>query len=684
MEQQQLLQGEEQDRPPFVEICVGRERERLQLRNSKAKVMFLTGIGGSGKSTLAARFFTEVQDHQEFSLYVWRDCKEESERFENQLAAVIEKLSAGRISADELAKQSAKAVIQVLMSMIEGMPVLFVFDNADHYVDLESQKMSGSANIFIKALTQSATPSRVVFTCRPSISYDDPLVLTQRLEGLDIESAVELFSERHATSTKREIEDAHRLTEGHAFWLDLLAIQVARANSGTSLAALTSQIGSGRGLLPEKTLKSIWATLKPREQLVLRALAETVKPATEVELGEYLRHEISYNKVMKAVSALKALNLVVVKRLPTAPDVMELHPLVREFVRQNFSPIERRFFIVAIIKVYERFMGSHKQELLKRPPLSLLQYWTQNAELDLEAGRFSEAFATLAEAGAAFLASAYPREFCRVARLLLSRVDWVKHHVKFSAFESVFWSYVRHLCYLGEYEEGDRLLDQYAATFAGKDSRYINYCEMRCFANWVRGSFATALEWGWEGKKLKESVDTTYQIDLSLALALRDAGHPEVALPIFLQGRQLKDVLNPDVLHDYTTEGYQLAGAYYGNIGRCLYFMGQIDSALVCYQKSALLIEQKTNLEHVLNQGFIRYWIGEILVAREELRLAGAFLRAAYLKWREVCPPRASQVDAFFKQTRSRIDGPPYPEDMDVEKICLDWILGRRVEIAKA
>ena len=35
-------------------------------------------------------------------------------------------------------------------------------------------------------------------------------------------------------------------------------------------------------------------TLNKREQLVLRAMTETVKPETEAEIAEYLRSEITY------------------------------------------------------------------------------------------------------------------------------------------------------------------------------------------------------------------------------------------------------------------------------------------------------------------------------------------------------------------------------------------------------
>ena len=47
------LEGREEDRPPLVEICVGRDLELGQLASSKDKLCFITGFGGQGKSISA-------------------------------------------------------------------------------------------------------------------------------------------------------------------------------------------------------------------------------------------------------------------------------------------------------------------------------------------------------------------------------------------------------------------------------------------------------------------------------------------------------------------------------------------------------------------------------------------------------------------------------------------------------
>jgi hypothetical protein len=83
------LGGNEEDRPPLVEFRVGRDSELRQIEGSSAKVIFLTGISGEGKSTLAARYFSDSRSSKAYDHFVCRDCKEESERFEIQLALVV-------------------------------------------------------------------------------------------------------------------------------------------------------------------------------------------------------------------------------------------------------------------------------------------------------------------------------------------------------------------------------------------------------------------------------------------------------------------------------------------------------------------------------------------------------------------------------------------------------------------
>jgi tetratricopeptide (TPR) repeat protein len=666
------IQGDDEDRPPIVGLCVGREAELQQIRESKANVVFITGIGGQGKSTLAAQYFSKAQQDRAYSYFVWRDCKEESERFENQLASVVETLSAGRISGQDLSAQDIRSIIELFLSLTTNAPVLLIFDNTDHYVNLEAGRMTSSADMLIRELVSSESRSRIVLTCRPPIHYDDPAELSCHLEGISLDAARQLFAARGAVCTQDEIVRAHAATDGHAFWLDLLALQVAKQSS-LSLTDLLERISTEGGSLPEKTLASIWGTLGDRERLVLRSMAEAVRPETDSEIADHLHSEMNYKRVLKALNALKSMNLVVIKRRPTTPDLFELHPLVRQFIRERHSKPERSSFIEEIIKAYHRFISTHRSQLTEYPTFTTLQYWTQTAELDIAAGRIPDAISTLLEAGDAFQTSGYPREFARTARLLLDSINWVSDHGRYKEFDALFQIHVQNLCHLGEWSEAERLLDKLQLTVVERDARYIFYCNLKCLYKWIRGEFAQAIEWGNAGQALKNrsDVDTKYDVSHNLALAERDAGRPELALQFFLHGQRLEEVLDPEELD----EGR--GGAHYGNIGRCLHFMGQVDSALICYQKSALLIEKASKSDRILNQGYIRRWIGELLVARKEHRLAGIFLEAARLKWEQVSPPKAAQIVILQRQLGNHLFDSSNMSKQSIEKAFLDWMSGR-------
>ena len=109
------------------------------------------------------------------------------------------------------------------------------------------------------------------------------------------------------------------------------------------------------------------------------------------------------------------------------------------------------------------------------------------------------------------------------------------------------------------------------------------------------------------------------------------------AIESFLEGEPIEAVVTPG-------ERIEGKGAhFYGNIGRCLFLTSRLDEALVCYVKSAQLLEESRTHRDRLNKGFIRDWIAELLVQQEKFELAAASYRAAVCMWNDSSPPRAAQ-----------------------------------------
>lgn len=661
-----LMLNAEEDRPPVLDFYVGRREDLTELENADGRVTFITGIGGQGKSALAASFFASEKSTERFDYRLWRDCKEQSEKFEDHLVHLIEALNDGRVLSGELSKQPIDVLADLFCALTSDLPILVIFDNVDHYVDLEARMLAGAAGAFVDRFLENDSQARLVFTCRPSITADQSDIFTKRLEGLGLDAACELFALRRANVAPELVADAHETTSGHAFWLDLLAAQVAARAPTVRLEDLLKNISTGTGEIPDVTLRSIWQSLRDREQMVLQALAESLRPVSISQLSDYLRTKVNFKQTSKAVRVLRDLNLLVVKILDQGEEGFELHPVIRAFIHKTFKRSERIWFIDAILAFYSAFFGVHRSELSKRPSASTIRHWIEGAELCLNAGHYDQAFQHLDDIRGPLRRNASPVEFVRVAHNLLSAVpvtEWTDHE----HFDSVFKEYHRSLVNLGRLDDAKEVLDQYEETLEGKDARYINYCDMQTYMYWSSGDYIAAIKWGTDGADLKREsgVDTHYGSDHNLALAQRDSGAVDPALTHFLNGTDIDEVLDPENID------VDQGGTFYGNVGRCFHLMEQKEPALICYTKSAHLIETEHEDSDRENQAYIRQWIGELLLAKGERETALFFFQAAYEKWSAVSPPRASKL---LKRIGEEYPNQDIPSAEQAENFSVRWI----------
>ncbi|MDF2493285.1 SIR2 family protein [Sphingomonas sp.] len=659
----------QEDRPPEIDVYVGRTGNLATLTNARFRVAYVTGIGGQGKSALAGAFFRSAEVAKRFEHALWRDCKEQSFRFEDHIVSILEALGGddGVLPAD-LARQSPQALARLFAKLTVDLQLLIVFDNVDHYVDLERGLLLGAAGDFVSTLLENTSSAVLLFTCRPNIVTDDARVLSHRVEGLKEDEAVELFQRRGAAANRDDVLRARVMTGGHALWLDLVAAQIARRPGSDRVRELLDDIASDGGHIPEATLKSIWSQLVDREQIVLQVLAETVRPTTAIQIADYLGARLRFNRVSKAVSQLRSLNLIVVKRQEET-EAYELHPLIRTFVRRTHRKAERLWYIDAILAVYNAMFDLQRPTLSPRTSAKTVRQWLEGAELHVNADRPDAALESLAEINTAAMNEA-PVEFARVAGLVFDRDDLAKV-AALPHFDSVFPDYVRTLAILNATDEAFDALERYERTLSGKEARYINLCDMRCHLHWWNRNYDAAIKWGSEGVALKKAsgVDTVFDSAHNLALAQRDAGMVDPALRYFLAGRSLEDVTEPGTIDEDGSE------SFYGNIGRCLHFMGQVDPALACYRKSASLAQESRNAYGVENQAFIREWIGELLEAKGEFGDASAFLIAATAKWSRISPDRADMVAAHAERLAlTNTAGQHIPDEQTAEQRVVRWI----------
>lgn len=648
------ISADGEDHPPKADAWVGRERELSAMLSSHAKVLAITGFGGNGKSTLAAKYAELRRESGEIQFFCWADCREKGNTLHTQLARMVERISEGKITVETLRDSNSQSVIEVLLEIIRSVKAILVFDNIDQYVDVETAKAVDTMHSLLIAATTMDHASQFVFTGRPRLDYNSNTFLQIPLEGLTADEARLLFYARGVASDLLSGSDlvnkAHALTKGHPLALNLIATQVSKNQA--VLDDLINRIEAGiHDDVIHKVFEEIWGTLNTRQQSVLRYLAEQVHPSSQQRAGNYLGGVLNYNQFSKAVRALKSLNLIVVKSSDASEEeTIELHPLIREFIRKRYPIEERAPYIQTIIHHFDVLIARFREKI-GAAPYSVLQNWTTKVELCAHCGRYRDALTVLAEVGGALRSRGYSEEYVRLAGEVVPRLLVEDLADDYSVYDAVVKALVKVLSELGRFAEADLYAERMESTISGKTSRYVMLCDLRAFSLWLRNDWAAARMWAEQGRDIKSmgNIDTAYDTLHTLALINRDSGNVDDALKYFLLGHPLEKVLSPDGVKE------QRKGAYYGNIGRCLFFKKQYDGSLVCLRRSAKLLDEAYDSDSPMNVGWAAYWIGETLEAKGELPIAlSAFVEAGE-KWRSVSPPRAKLAAVAVSRVKNAL-----------------------------
>lgn len=633
----------EPDRPLFVENWVGREIELGILAAVNTPTVFVTGIGGQGKSAIAGKYLEQQAETAEgrFEIWDWRDCKEESDRLITQILRIIERMSNGAIDIGQIEVSDVRAVTGILFQVLGEKRALLVFDNVDQYVDLETLRPIRGLDVLISEAQARRHNSLLLFTCRPDVQVDESRATRIPLSGLSLEETRALISACGIDTTEHGLAaELHETTKGHPLWIRLIAMQAVRMADG--LREVLEKIKKGNATLPDTT-RTIWNALNEQQKAVLRTMAELDRPETENRLLDLIPG-INANRVNRALKTLRSFHLVEARTKTEGETLLGLHPIIREFVRTNFPKRERELYVGKILQFLDKYIARFKEFLPRDPSYEILEHWVRKAELQISIGRTEDATNTILEITSPLMNRGYSEELMRLGRLLFQNLDWSEACVSYKNFDSVFRTCLKEMIEFGD-SDVHQLLDRYEMAMLGKGSQYILLCDLKCYAYWYAANYELAIKWGEEGEALREntSVDTLYSTRHNLALARRDNGYLEEALESFLEGETLDDVLSKP----QGIEGKE--AHFYGNIGRCLFLKEQFDEALVCYKKSARLLEEGRDESERLNKGYIRYWIGEAMVLKNEFQLAAAAFCAAMSIWHTSSPIREVQAVEKFE-----------------------------------
>ena len=673
------------DTPPDLTKWVGRNDELEILKSNHFKVIFITGFGGQGKSSLATKYVYEQAEIGVYESWDWRDFKEEENRLKTKLIEIIRRYSSSDLSLSDLKDITYDELIDLFFNTINDKKVLFVFDNIDSYIDYESfVPQDGFKQLINNALNRKHN-CKFIFTCRPFIKKADVGFFQIELKGLKYESAVQLLEEYNIAIKKEKKEELylelHRITNGHPLWLNLLG---AQAVSGVEkldefIANISAHTKFDEDdiskILSNEIIGVVWNSLNYKQQKLLRCLSEIVKAEKREDLAKMVENELTFNQFDKAIRKLKLLNLVVTKTKNSTKEEIELHPLVKSFVKCKYPPNERSKYISIIIDYYNKITYILKERLSGNESLSFYENWTSKVELAINKNDFPLALAALQEITDSILTAGYFEEYFRISKLLFKHIDYVKYYNNETPyFVTQIGSIVNLASELGEFETARTVLDSFKSVIKNKGKDYIVYCKLECSYHWNKLDNIEAIKWGEIALNLAKSskIEIDFDLEHSLNLAKRDSRNEKnvkEALIFFLKGHDI-DVLTTTPIDE------NLSAHFYGNLGRCYYFHKEYKYAKSLLFRSFHLCYVQENSSKYLNRGYASYWLGQILHKEGENKMAYFFYSNCIFYWKKHSPHRAQRVDEERRILQREIPdiGDIYKMDENtIENQCKLW-----------
>jgi len=676
-----IIEKDGSDIPPIVTNWIGREKELAILKNN-FKVFFITGIGGQGKSALAAQYIKDINLKNNYKYIDWRDFKEEGHKFQNKIISMITLVTQDNHIIDDLIGLNDDDLISIFFKQLADTKAIFILDNVDSYIDLETfEPIKGIGKLFNAVITKEHK-SKFIFTCRPFIRYAGVDFYQLALSGLSEENTIQFFEKSNIPVKTEDIPPlaikAHKLTKGHPLWISLIIAQAKRGKNEInnffdrleSSSIVENDISS---ILSETILREIWLSLNQKQQKLLRVLTESVRAENIDDLSEISSSELNYNAFSKSLRTLKNFNLIVEK---LEGDFIELHPLVKEFVRTKYPSDDRSKYISLFISYYDRIVLILKPKLSYKLSFSEFANWTNKIELHTNAKEFQKAFDCLAEIKKPMLAAGYIEELLRVSKILFNSLNWTRKQIdSLNQFSSVLQDVVKAAIEFDDLDFANYLIKKIESIIEYKENDYIQLCSLKGYFHWFTQDYKKATKIYEEAEYLltSGSQPDKYNVKHNLALSLRDSRKPEnikQALKIFLQNEEL------DSVSDLKTIDENLGGPFYGNIGRCLQFNSEFEKALNCLYKSFILIFIGEDKNRLLNIGYASEWISEVLLETNDIEPSLYFLKYATELWKNYSPPLANRCKRKLlnEKSTSTINSILSLEFWQIEKYCKNWI----------
>ncbi|MGU5526873.1 SIR2 family protein [Aeromonas caviae] len=671
-----------QDTPPKVEFWAGRYDE-LKALNLPYKVVFITGIGGQGKSALASKFLSE-SDRSLYTYCDWRDFKEEELNLQTKLYSLIELVSKGKIEHNDIIGLDTESLVNHFFQQLNEQRGIFVFDNIDKYIDLEKFTPSGDMKLFFEKAIKNQHNSKFIFTCRPFIHYAGVGSHQVRLEGLKIDDVKDLIKKYHNQVTNVEIENTairlHNCTQGHPLWMGLILAQ-SRLNFSSINDLLRKIEGKGisesdanfSSILSATVLENLWDCLKEKERIILRTLSICNVSESEEDLSKIVERKINYNQYKKAIRALKSLNLIISKE---SEGYIELHPLVREFIKGKYDKKEQESYMSLYVNYLNGFILLIKKKFGRVLPSEDIELISKKIEVLINADRINDSITELRLVCESFFISGYCEEYLRLSDLALDKITWSHHKInQIQGFMDFIDSFFTRSIEFGKDELFNKHMDRFTQTFITPDKTMILAKSALCHKNWINANYTEAIRYG---KSASDLIDVLGENDVWFGkhryhLALRDSklrANLDIAIKFFCGDKSLEQMCSREIDNNILPSSY-------GNVGRCLFYLNKIEESVHLYCKSFKMFSSESQSyfgKH--NLGYASKWLSEVLQFQNNAIGSLYFLLNARNSWKDDLPGEANKIDqktsdmSLSTASQSVIS----LETWQVDKYCSDWV----------
>ncbi|MEE4078624.1 SIR2 family protein [Pseudomonas viridiflava] len=667
-----------QDTPPQVEYWTGRTEE-LETLMLPYKVCFITGIGGQGKSALASKFLDHCTADQ-FIFCDWRDFKEEELNLQSKLYQLIELVSEGRKKITQLAGLETDLLIDIFFRELGSQKGIFVFDNIDKYIDLQKFTPSGDMGTFFNQALKTHHKSKFIFTCRPFIHQASIGFYQVKLEGLELGDANDLILKYHKNIDKNELVEItyklHTATKGHPLWMGLILAQ-SRTDI-KQIKILISKIVQQQpdasqnisSLFSEKILENVWTSLKEREKVLLRTLSISNISETEEDLSKIIAKKINYNQYSKALKSLKSLNLIVTK----GADHLELHPLVREFIKSNYGKEDQETYISLYVGYLDGFIILLKNKFGMVLGHDDLIKIIKKIEVLINSNKIQDAVNELRLTGDSFQISGYCEDYLRLTDQLLNKNIWSS--TKTSAIHG-FLDFLEvaftRMADFGSFEMFDHHIGKFLTIFTEPDAKMILAKSALCHRYWVEENYAEAIK---QGKSASDLIEILDELDTRNGkhrynLALRDSKcekHIQEALNFFCEGKSI-EYLSTIVCDTNTSSKF-------GNIGRCLSYLNRNTEGLTFLAKSYSALNTDDTFFNKHNLGYASKWIAEVVDSTDNHQDSLYFYINARNLWKNDMPIEANKLELIIENAATNLSKQSIVslESWQITKYCDEWV----------